>query len=253
LDKNLYFAYKIPSEQDLTIISDITGMNIVQNNRYKLVQQLQDETLIDFIASNPDTKFDILVLAQCSSLVDTIMYQQNDYDNKDLLFRNVILFYDAIKPNGLVINFFFFMKRDAKKLGLQNPEAAKKYIQEYNLYRESRNYFEPFLNDFDRFFNVSTLLSMEIFIFLFKVLKKLFKRRSEGVYQKTQLTKEQVLDILEKEYVGTMKEIMSLIDQYGGNPDLFVEALETKYFPTFFTGKEISSVKNYLNLKKNKS
>ena len=228
VQKNAYFAYKILNPKE-SFFNDKYGYNLLVDNNYAF-KTMSDKSIIELLKTNPNLRFDVIVFAQCSNLIQTISYNVYDITEKNLIFDNIITFYNGLSNNGLIFNFYYLPSFDLSKL---SKEMKKMYKQDIRSSNKSKKLNYPILNDFETFNSPYFFAYFDLFIFLVKVMNRLFKKISTGVYTKIPFEEEKVYKILEEEYDQTlyeMVEILKIMDF-----EQFLEEVKQRYYKDYPT------------------
>jgi hypothetical protein len=220
-NKKAYFIYKLPSGASKTLLEDKYGYNLLSTKNYTS-NQTEDMSILEFIRAHPHLRFDVIVLAQCSNLIDTITYNQYDFTDKEIIFENVKSFYHSSTPNGLVFNFYYYIPRDPNKLNLQ--EKNKDKIRNLNL-------MFPVLNDWMTFYTSSVFENIDLYIFLVKVMNRLYHRIFTGVYEKIPMSDKQIDNLLKEEYNNTIQEISEMMKLT--SKEEFMESFDKNYLDSY--------------------
>jgi hypothetical protein len=234
-NKKAYFIYKLPTGASKTLLEDKYGYELLSTKNYTS-NQTEDMSILEFIREHPHLRFDVIVLAQCSNLIDTITYDRYDFMDKENIFENVKTFYHSSAPSGLVFNFYYYIPRDPNKLNLQ--ERNKDKIRKLN-----PNF--PFLNDFMTFYSSSVFEHIDLYIFLVKVMNRLYYRISTGVYQKIPLSDKQIDNLLKEEYNKTIQEISEMMKLESNE---FMESFDKNYLDSYhptFTFDDLEHLYKY--------
>jgi hypothetical protein len=149
-----------------------------------------------------------MVFAQCSNLIQTISYNVYDITEKNLIFDNIMTFYNGLTDNGMIFNFYYLQQYDTSKL---SKEMNKMYKQDMLKNVKSKKLNYPILNDFETFNSPYFFEYFDLFIFLVKVMNRLFKKISTGVYVKIPFEEKKVYKILEEEYDQTLYEMVEIL------------------------------------------
>lgn len=238
LKKNAYFIYKLP-DSSKEQIKEEEGIKLLKDYHYNL-ETIVDQTLIDYLKEHPKTKFDIIVLSQCSNLIDTITYGSYNFLNKKELFDNCKIFYQSLMPKGIVFNFYYFIFKDINKL---SEDESKKYVTIAKIRNLKKDY--PVLVDFEFFYSPNVFEHIDTFIFLFKIMNRLFVKLDTGVYQKIPYSQFMLDKILNEEYENTIIDIHKLLELETKNIlDQIDEQYLSSYHPLF------TQEYDYLNLYK---
>lgn len=207
VQKNAYFAYKILNQKESFILNDKYGYNLLVDNNYAF-KTMSDNSIIELLKNNPSLHFDIMVFAQCSNLIQTISYNVYDITEKNLIFDNIMTFYNGLTDNGMIFNFYYLPEYDTSKL---SKEMNKMYKQDILKKFKSKKLNYPILNDFETFNSPYFFEYFDLFIFLVKVINRLFKKISTGVYIKIPFEEKKVYKILEEEYDQTLYEMVEIL------------------------------------------
>jgi hypothetical protein len=135
------------------------GIQQMENDNYVFVSPIEDVYLVDYLEES-DGKYDIVFLAQCSNLIDTFYSIQElpslYSPNIDVLNQNIEILYDHIKTNGFLMI-------------LSCGEEESRFV------------------DFSQYRNSDVFQSMDVYIYLIKVMNQLFEKLDSGIYQKKQV------------------------------------------------------------------
>jgi hypothetical protein len=171
--KHATLLYKRPSfyTQEFTSY----GKELLESMGYRLNNPpVLDENMHTYLERNEEL-FDVVVFAQCSSLVHTFLGEQDTDMPFEYVFSSFMQFYNSIEENGYLINLYYGPKSEIK---LTNVES---------------------------FLSMTTFSHIQIHIFLTMCFSSYFTRISEGVYQKKSdiLLYKPILDIFRE----TMKNV----------------------------------------------
>ena len=213
------FVYKLPSDAVKNLLEDKYGYQLLSSNQYML-DRMEDQSVIEFLANHPKLKVDAIVLSQCSNLIDTISFEQYNFLDKKIIFENIKTFYHGLTPHGFIFNFYYYPFRDPSKLSLVeiNKEKIRKLNPSF-----------PILVKFENFYSPNVFEHIDLFIFLVRVMNRLFQNISTGVYQKIPMTESSLDLILETEYEMTVLEIAQIMES---NKE-FLEEFDKRYLGSY--------------------
>ena len=198
LEKNTYFLDRKGSQEQL---EDRFGIDLIRKDNYKF-QGIQKGWILNYIKSS-ESKFDMLVWIDASNLVD-IFYEEKSIrslfdDDIKSLYERIKDLYHGIKPNGVLVNIY------------------------YNEVGDTIGYAP-----FEMFYSYSCIWSLDVYLFLLKIMNRLFEKMEPGVYQKRQVEN---LDTLIPEcYNQVLEELFNLCLDKLENPKELVQAIDKTYF-----------------------
>jgi hypothetical protein len=204
LSKKTYFVLKNIEEEEQ---KQKYGFDQLQRDKYILGDStVHDELLIDFLREKK-IKYDVILLTEAHNLMEVFL--EGNEEEKSLfdsdikqLYDKVKSFYDSFKSGGIMVNIHY--------------KSADKTL---------------FFCSLEDFYTTSSIWSLDVHIFLLKVMKELFLKLEPGIYQK-QSDKDVDL-IIQKCYQETLEELVKigtdLISEEGKN-----EKMVRKIDETFF-------------------
>ena len=210
---NAYFVYKVPRYFGDEIIhsnmtSDYLKQTLEQYN-YKLVQDGEptgynvfDMNLVDFVNSKKtNTKFDLIVLTQCSDTRCTVMGEKER--STDMIANNLYSLYDCLSnTHGYLVN-----------IGYNHDDAV------FENFEDSISY-------------VTLTSALPCFLLIVELIPLLFTRISTGIYKKIPSVEKQVLTEKANEINHNLvNKIAILKDRYQETPVEIIKSLvpETIY------------------------
>ena len=162
------------------------GIQRMENDNYVFVSPIEEVYLIDYIEQKSN-KYDIVFLAQCSNLIDTFYAVQElsslYSSNIDILNDNVEILYDQIKTNGFLMI-------------LSCGEEQSNFV------------------DFEEYYNSDVFQSMDVYIYLTKVMNKLFEKLETGIYQKKKV--KDIKSVFDECFEQVTNEILELSEHLDG-------------------------------------
>lgn len=202
LKKNCYFVFNRLDDKEK---KDRFGLDMVKKDNYYLADDtVYDDTLIDFLKST-ETKFDVLLLIEAHNLMEVFLENNEeerslfDRDIKDL-YAKVKTFYNSLKNNGIIVNIHY-----------RNVDKTL------------------FFCSLEHFYTTSSVWSLDVHLFLLKVMNQLFEKLESGIYQKK--TGEIDIDkIIEDAYQETLEELFKIGSENIDEPSVIVDQIDKKYF-----------------------
>lgn len=230
LAKKTYFVLKNIDEKEQT---QKYGLDQLQKDKYIIDDSLvPDETMIEFIREKK-IKYDVILLLEAHNLMEVFL--EGNEDEKSLfdsdikqLYEKVKSFYEAFKNGGIMVNIHY--KSSDKTL---------------------------FFCSLEDFYTTSSIWSLDVHIFLLKVMNQLFVKLESGIYQK-QADKdvEQIIQTCYTETIEELVKIASELMQEENKNQKMVQKIDETYFKnsleknkTYFWEKAIFF--NMTNLVKN--
>jgi hypothetical protein len=176
------------------------GIQQMEKDNYVFVPPIEDIYLIDFLEESTN-KYDIIFIAQCSNLIDTF-YSIQDLTslyspNIDILNQNIELLYDKIKTNGFLMI-----------LSCGEEESS--------------------FSDFNEFYNADVFQSMDVYLYLIKVMDQLFDRLEDGIYQKKNV--QDIKSIFDDCFEQVTDEVFELYEENPTEEETLVDKINDKYF-----------------------
>jgi len=163
--------------------------------------------LVIEILNKSETKFDVLLLIEAHNLMEVFLENNEeerslfDRDIKDL-YAKVKIFYNSLKNNGIIVNIHY---RNADKT--------------------------LFFCSLEHFYTTSSIWSLDVHIFLLKVMNQLFEKLESGIYQKKSDSDKNLDKIIEDAYHETLEELFKIgSDNIDEPSSVIVEQIDKKYF-----------------------
>jgi hypothetical protein len=133
----------------------------------------------------------------------------------NVLYKKIKDFYNGMKPNGILVNLF---------------------------HNETDNTIS-FAN-FEVFYNYGCLWSMDVYLFLVRVMNQLFKKIEPGIYQKEQL--ENLDSLFESTSNKLIEELFDIGAEKLENKEELIECIDKTYFDNGLSKQKIFSVERPL-------
>lgn len=219
LEKKTYFVLKNINESEQ---KERHNVERLEKDKYLIVQkEIPDETMIDFIRENKDgtttIKYDVIVLVEAHNLIEVFL--EGNEEEKSLfdsdikqLFEKIKHFYSHFNEGGIMVNIHY--KSTDRTLLFASLED---------------------------FYTSSSIWSLDVHIFLLKVMNILFSKLEPGIYQKQ--TNKNVEDVIQDCYHSTIEELVKigseLLQEEGKNQKL-VQKIDETYF-----GNSLEKNKSY--------
>lgn len=204
LSKKTYFVLKNIEEKEQ---KQKYGLEQLQKDKYILGDSVvHDELMIDFLREKK-IKYDVILLIEAHNLMEVFLEgneEERSLFDSDIkqLYDKVKSFYDSFKSGGIMVNIHY--------------KSADKTL---------------FFCSLEDFYTTSSIWSLDVHIFLLKVIKELFVKLEPGIYQKQ--SDKDVDQIIQKCYQETVEELVKmgtdLMNDEGKN-----EKLVRKIDETFF-------------------
>lgn len=204
LAKKTYFVLKNIDESEQ---NQKFGLEQLQKDKYIIDESLvADETMIDFIREKKQ-KYDVILLLEAHNLMEVFL--EGNEEEKSLfdsdirqLYEKVKSFYDAFKIGGIMVNIHY--------------KSADETL---------------FFCSLEDFYTTSSIWSLDVHIFLLKVMNQLFTKLEPGIYQKQ--PDKNVEEVIQNCYKNTIEELVQiaseLLAEEGKNQKL-VRKLDEAYF-----------------------
>ena len=198
IDKNSYFVSKSKKES----LDDRYGLEQIQRDKYVFKEPIHNKLIIDFLTSSR-IKFDIIILTNFTNLIDLFYDSKTvrslfDIDIKEL-FKRIKDFYHGFKSNGILVNLY------------------------YNEVSETTSF-----SNFEMVYNYSSMWSLDVHLFIIKILNQIFKKLEPGVYQKEKISN--IDTMITNTYNSLIEELFNLsVDKLEKKEEL-IETIDKKYF-----------------------
>jgi hypothetical protein len=155
-------------------------------HNYHIVYQ----DLIPFLSSHPST-FDTIVLNQCDNLVLLFPY----FTSLNQLTSSVQSLYDALKTNGLIINFWYQLE-------------PTNFMTTITKYFQSTTLNQAILSDWAQFHAFSNIYEFPQFLLLVFIMNSLFEKLETGVYRKRNNLS--VGEVVDESYTNALRIIYQI-------------------------------------------
>lgn len=210
--KEVFILYKTEFINSANIITPKNGLSVLANNYINLPQlKILNINIVDFTQ-----KVDILVLTQCSNLIQTFVNNLSSKTDIYEVITNVIKMYNLIEDNGYIVNFYYTL--------------------------DERN--QIILSDVEDFYSESSITFFLFHIYLLVAFNILFKKIACGVYKKNFISN--VEDVLISTYNELYNTLKSLKKDIG--VDSTAKIIIETYFKQYYTRDTIvSRLKKRLN------
>lgn len=211
MNKTTHFVYKgIKFETS----ESRHGVDILKNDNYHFQEPIHNKYLPDFLSSS-NSKFDMIILGECPNLIELFIDSKTmrsllDAD-MNILHKKIKDFYNGLKPNGILVNLF---------------------------HNESDNTI-GFAN-FEVFYNYGSIWSMDVYLFLVRVMNQLFKKIEPGIYQKEQV--ENLDSLFESISNKLIEELFDLGAEKLENKEQLIETIDKIYFDGGLSKQKVFSV-----------
>lgn len=215
-EKNAHFVYKLPEYtiQEELFTNNYLEHQLIENNY--TIQKDNDKyvfnlNLVMFINSVPNTKFNIIISAQCNDFVSIFTGDRSDTENKllfhELVSNNLKKLYDCLSDDGVIINYYY-----------DNDDNTSKCIPK----------------DFYRSKSFVTYGYFDVHIILYKCICKIFTKiyfedvNVEYIYKKKPGYTDHILSIYDAIKQSTDDEIKLIV--HGKDINESINAISEKYF-----------------------
>jgi hypothetical protein len=211
LDKNVHFVYK---GVKFDMSEDRYGLETIQKDKYILKEPFHNKLISDFMKSS-SIKYDMLVLGECPSLIDVFISSNTmrslfDEDIKNL-YAKIKEFYDGFKPNGILIHLYHNQIDDTVSF-----------------------------SNLEHLYNYASIWSLDVHLFLIKMMSKMFKKIEPGIYQKEEI--KNIDDIIDETYQNVVKELFHIgVDKLEKKEEL-IKVIDDQYFGGDLLKKKLFSV-----------
>jgi hypothetical protein len=181
LRKRTYFVLKNISEKEQ---SEKFGLDQLTKDNYLLGDEIvQDEIMVDYLEKQK-TKFDVILLLEAHNLMEVFL--ENNEEERTLfdediksLYPKIKTLYDSLKPGGILVNIHY--KSQDKTL---------------------------FFSTLEDFYTTSSVWSLDVHIFLLKVMNRLFSKLEPGIYQKQ--SDRDVDAVIQECYHETIEQLLKM-------------------------------------------
>lgn len=211
MEKTTHFVYKgIKFETS----ESRYGLNTLKSDRYHFQEPIHNKYLPDFLSSSP-SKFDMIVLGECPNLIELFIDSKTmrsllDSD-MNVLYKKIKDFYNGLKPNGILVNLF----------------------------HNETDHTISFAS-FEVFFNYSCIWSLDVYLFLVRVMNKLFSKIESGIYQKEPV--ENLDQLFETTANKLLEELFDLGAEKLENKQSLIESIDKNYFDGGLSKQKVFSV-----------
>jgi hypothetical protein len=211
MDKMTHFVYKgIKFETS----ESRHGLNLLKTDHYHFQEPIHNKYLPDFVAS-AHSKFDMIVLGECPNLIELFIDSKTmrsllDAD-MNVLYKKIKDFYNGLKPNGILVNLF---------------------------HNETDNTIS--FASFEVFYNYGCIWSLDVYLFLVRVMNKLFSKIESGIYQKEQV--ENLDQLFESTSNKLLEELFDMGADKLDNKNALVDCIDKTYFDGGLSKQKIFSV-----------
>jgi hypothetical protein len=195
-----HFVNKDITQEEL---NDRSGLEIIEKDKFVCDPKINEETLTAFLLGQEDKKFDVVFWMDSNNLVDIFV------DTKDIrtlfdsdiriLFKKIKDFYSSLKPSAVLVN----------------------------LVHHEQNQTTGFCG-FEDFYDYPGLWCLDTFLFLVKVMNRLFDKLEPGVYQKKAV--ENLDGLIEECYHSTLEELFNLGVENFEEKQKLIQMIDQTYF-----------------------
>lgn len=211
MNKTTHFVYKgIKFETS----ESRHGVDILKVDNYHFQEPIHNKYLPDFLSSS-NSKFDMIILGECPNLIELFIDSKTmrsllDAD-MNVLYKKIKDFYNGLKPNGILVNLFH--NENDNTIGFAN---------------------------FEVFYNYGSIWSMDVYLFLVRVMNQLFKKIEPGIYQKEQV--ENLDSLFESISNKLIEELFDLGAEKLENKEQLIETIDKIYFDGGLSKQKVFSV-----------
>lgn len=211
MEKKTHFVYKgIKYETS----ESRHGLDILKQDNYHFQDPIHNKYLPDFISSS-QSKFDMIILGECPNLIELFIDSKTmrcllDAD-MNVLYKKIKDLYNGMKPNGILVNLF---------------------------HNETDNTIS-FAN-FEVFYNYGCIWSMDVYLFLVRVMNHLFRKIEPGIYQKEPV--ENLDQLFETTANKLIEELFDIGAEKLENKDHLIECIDKTYFDGGLSKQKIFSI-----------
>jgi hypothetical protein len=211
MDKTTHFVYK---GIKFDTSESRHGLNLLKTDRYHFQEPIHNKYLPDYLAS-AHSKFDMIILGECPNLIELFIDSKTmrsllDAD-MNVLYKKIKDFYNGMKPNGILVNLF---------------------------HNETDNTIS--FASFEVFYNYGCIWSMDVYLFLVRVMNKLFSKIESGIYQKEQV--ENLDQLFETTSNKLLEELFEIGSEKLENKDELIKCIDKTYFDGGLSKQKIFSV-----------
>jgi hypothetical protein len=186
---------------------DRYGAEQLEKDKYIFCENpVHDELMIDFLSSNK-IKYDVILLLEAHNLMDIFLEGNEeertlfDSDIKDL-YDKIKIFYESFKSGGILVNVHY--KTTDKTL---------------------------FFCSMEDFYTTSSVWSLDVHVFLLKIINQLFVKLEPGIYQK--VDDKDIDTVIQECYQSAVEELVKIGSDYlkeeGQNEEL-VKRIDETFF-----------------------
>jgi hypothetical protein len=211
MEKKTHFVYKgIKFETS----ESRHGLDLLKQNNYHFQEPIHNKYLPDFLSSS-NSKFDMIILGECPNLIELFIDSKTmrsllDAD-MNVLYKKIKDFYNGMKPNGILVNLF---------------------------HNETDNTIS--FASFEVFYNYGCIWSMDVYLFLVRVMNKLFSKIESGIYQKEPV--ENLDQLFESISNKLIEELFDIGEEKLENTKKLIECIDKTYFDGGLSKQKIFSV-----------
>lgn len=186
------------------------GLEQLEKDKYMLADdKIYDNTMIEFLNSQK-VKFDVILLLEAHNLMEVFLENNEeerslfDHDIKDL-YAKIKILYESLKTGGILVNIHY--------------KAADKTL---------------FFSTLEDFYTTSSIWSLDVHVFLLKIMNKLFIKLEPGIYQKQDV--KNFDEVIQECYQSAVEELVKIGSDLLEEEGKSNAALVSKIDETFFKG-----------------
>lgn len=199
LEKNVHFVYK---GIKFDTSEDRYGLNMIQKDNYIFKEPFHNKHIADFMKTS-GTKFDMVVLGECPSVIDVFVDSKTmrslfDEDIKTL-YSKIKDFYNGFKPNGILIHLY------------------------YNQVDDTTSF-----SNLEHLYNYGSIWSLDVYLFLIKMMTQMFKKIEPGIYQKEEI--QNLDELIDTTYTKVIEELFNIGVDKLENKDELITTIDNTYF-----------------------
>jgi len=199
LDKNSYFVFK---GIKFDTSEDRYGLETIQKDNYLFKEPIHNKFIVDFLVSS-DITFDMVLLGECPNLIDLFIDSKTmrslfDEDIKTL-FKKVKDFYNGLKSSAILINLYY-----------NEADGTTAF------------------SNLENFYSYSSLWSLDVHLFLLRMMNHMFSRIEPGIYQKEKL--DNLDELLDKTYHGVIEELFNIGVDLLEKKEELIQLIDKNYF-----------------------
>jgi hypothetical protein len=178
------------------------GLEKISNDNYVFHEPIHNKYIPDFLSSS-NKKFDMVFLGECPNLIELFLDSKTMRslfdEDVDVLYKKVKQFYNGLKSNAILINLHY--------------DTVEKTTSFSNL---------------ELFYSYACIWSLDVFLFLLRMMNRMFKKIEPGIYQKENL--EDIDKVMEEVQDEVVKELFEIGVEKIDKTQELIETIDKKYF-----------------------